>query len=367
MKTKIVLVLVSLLIAPLAQAQCVGDVAVDSRVDGGDLGVLLANWGPVTATALSQACDFDSNGLIDGADLGALLANWGACPALTWATILESQPDPAVVTDTSLRAAIMATGLPWRVRDSGTQMEFVLVPPGTFAMGCVGVNCGWGPGSEYPCNNDENPRHLVTITAAYYVGRYEVTQAQWQTVGLANPSQFQGSSDSWSRPVERVTWNALQAFLSTTGMRLLTEAEWEYAYRAGTSATYHGFPAIPDGFNCWEQASTIGVFGGCAPGAPCSTLPVGQRQGNGFGLHDMAGNVWEWVSDWYGPEYYVVSPQTDPRGPANGQYRVLRGGGWGNLAYGGRGSGRWRLQPEGDFASPNSSGNQIGFRVARNP
>jgi hypothetical protein len=137
MKTKFAIVLASLLIAPLAQAQCVGDVAVDSRVDGGDLGVLLANWGPVTTTALSRACDFDSNGQIDGADLGALLANWGACPLRipAWASLIEAEPDPSVVASPSLRARIAATGWVWRVRDNVSQVEMVLIPPGDFQMG----------------------------------------------------------------------------------------------------------------------------------------------------------------------------------------------------------------------------------------
>jgi len=146
-------------------------VAVDGRVDGGDLGVLLANWGPVTSTALSRACDFDNSGQVDGADLGALLAGWGACPLSTWATILQAQPDPAVVTDPVLRDAIAATGLPWRVRDTGTGVEMLLVPPGTFQMGCI-------MGSQYGCNSWELPVHQVTLTNAFYLGRYEVMPAQ---------------------------------------------------------------------------------------------------------------------------------------------------------------------------------------------
>jgi formylglycine-generating enzyme required for sulfatase activity len=280
---------------------------------------------------------------------------------------------PAIVTDPALRAGIAATGLPWRVRDTGTGIEMLLVPPGEFLMGCVGTGCGWGPGSEYPCLEDESPRHLVTISRAFFVARYEVTQAQWTARMGSNPSYFQSASTQVpaaqvpNRPVEQVSWETIQGFLTQTGMRLPTEAEWEYAYRAGTNSAYHGFPGNPAGFNCWEQAGTIGVFGGCAPGAPCSTIPVGQRQGNGFGIHDMSGNVWEWVADWYSAEYYSASPSVDPVGPSSGEFRVMRGGGWGNAPWGGRGSGRWRLQPEGNFSTPNSSGNQIGFRVARDP
>ena len=350
---------------PAVAQSCLGDIAVDNRIDGGDLGVMLANWGPVTSTALSRACDLDGNTIVDGADLGMLLSSWGACPTLFWATVIEAQPNPSVVADENLRGAISATGLPWRVRDNGTGIEMLLVPPGAYGMGCAYASCGWGPGSEYPCSDHELPQHSVMISRAIYVGRYEVTQAQWVAKMGSNPSAFQGQANSASRPVDRVSWNDVQVFLGVTGMRLLSEAEWEYAYRAGTTTVYHGYPGTPAGFNCWELAGQIGVFGGC--NSFCATWPVGSRQANGFGLHDMAGNVWEWVNDWYAADYYANSPSVDPQGPLSGMYRVLRGGSWATYGYGGRGSGRWRLQPEGDFSSDYSMGNELGFRVARNP
>jgi formylglycine-generating enzyme required for sulfatase activity len=352
---------------PAAAQSCIGDVVIDTRVDGADLGTLLAYWGPRTSAAFSVASDLNGDGQIDGADLGILLAHWGPCPALSWGTIIAVQPDPAVVTDPSLRAAIEATALPWRVRDNLTGIEMLLIPPGTFNMGCSGVQCGEGPGSEYPCIDHESPTHSVTVSKPFYTGRFEVTQAQWQAIIAINPSQFQNFADSPNRPVERVSWSAAQVFLGATGMRLLSEAEWEYAYRAGTTTVFHGYQGNPAGFNCWDRAGIIGVFGGCGPGGPCATAPVGQRQGNGFGIHDMAGNVREWVSDWYGADYYTNSPSVDPPGPSAGQYRVLRGGAWSELGYGGRGSGRWRLEPDRDLASPNSGGSEIGFRVARDP
>jgi hypothetical protein len=143
-----------------------------------------------------------------------------------WATLVEAQPDPAVVTDPALRAAIEATGLAWRVRDTATQMEMMLIPPGTFQMGCImGSNA-------YGCYSWEQPVHAVTLTNAFYMGRYEVTQSQWVARMGSNPSYFQGSSDSASRPVEQVSWNTIQGYLTATGMRLPTEAEWEYACRA---------------------------------------------------------------------------------------------------------------------------------------
>ena len=136
----------------------------------------------------------------------------------TWATLVEAMPDPAVVTDATLRAAITASGLPWRVRDTATQMEMLLVPAGTFTMGCTASN-------SFLCSGNEDPTHSVTLTQMFYMGRYEVTQSQWVAKMGSNPSYFRGQSDSASRPVESVSWNTTQDYLSATGMRLPSEAE----------------------------------------------------------------------------------------------------------------------------------------------
>ena len=245
----------------------------------------------------------------------------------SWATLIEAAPDPAVVWDADLRAAITATGLAWRVRDTATQMEMLLIPPGTFQMG----EEGWA-----------TPVHQVTLTNAFYLGRYEVTQAQWQARMGSNPSSFQSPSSDVpadqvpNRPVERVSWNMIAGaggFMAQTGMRLPTEAEWEYAYRAGTTTAFHGFTGYPNGTNNDGLVGSIGWFyyNTCSGGSGCMTHPVGQKLSNGFGLHDMAGNVWEWVNDWYGD--YSAEPQVNPQGHPTGQYgqyRVFRGGSWDN-------------------------------------
>jgi formylglycine-generating enzyme required for sulfatase activity len=245
----------------------------------------------------------------------------------SWATLIEAAPDPAVVTSATLRAAITATGLAWRVRDTATQMEMLLIPPGTFQMG----EEGWA-----------TPVHQVTLTNAFYLGRYEVTQAQWQARMGSNPSSFQSPSSDVpadqvpNRPVERVSWNMIAGaggFMAQTGMRLPTEAEWEYAYRAGTTTAFHGFTGYPNGTNNDGLVGSIGWFyyNTCSGGSGCMTHPVGQKLSNGFGLHDMAGNVWEWVNDWYGD--YSAEPQVNPQGHPTGQYgqyRVFRGGSWDN-------------------------------------
>ena len=266
-----------------------------------------------------------------------------------WATLIEAMPDPAVVTDANLRDAIIATGSAWRVRDNSSGIEMLLVPPSTFQMGCI-------MGSDsYGCYSWEQPVHTVTLTNAYYLGRYEVTQAQWQAKMGSNPSSFQGQADSPSRPVEQVSWNTIQNFNSATGLRLPTEAEWEFACRAGTTTPFHSGPGFPNGTTNDGLVGTIAWFN-CDGG--CNTHAVGMKAANALGLHDMLGNVWEWQSDWYGD--YTSSAQTNPTGPGSGSSRVLRGGAWSDLTDNVRSSDR-------NYSSPGNTNNNVGFRVARAP
>ena len=253
----------------------------------------------------------------------------------TWATLLEAVPDPAVVTDANLRAAIAATGLAWRIRDNGTNIEMLLIPPGIFMMGC-------SPG-DAECSDDESPAHQVTLTNAFYMGKTEVTQAQWQAQMGYNPSYFQGQSDSPSRPVEQVSWNMSRDFNTATGLRYPTEAEWEYACRAGTTAQRYG--VLDD----------IAWYNGNPNGA---THAVATKLPNAFGLYDTIGNVWEWCQDW-NATYSSVSV-TNPTGPTTGTQRLFRGGSWFGLPVICRASQR-------NSVYPSLSGYTIGFRVARNP
>jgi len=349
MRTTILAVLAACLCtAPAdAQAPCTGDLNADRVVDGIDLGILLAAWGG------AGAADLNADGFVDGVDLGLLLAAWGSCPVVTpsWATLIEAVPDPAVVTDPVLHQRIAATGWAWRVRDTATQVEMLLVPPGTFQMGCIMASNQWG------CFDNELPVHQVTLTNAFYLGRYEVTQAQWQATMGSNPSYFQGYTDSASRPVEQVSWNTIQGYLGATGMRLPTEAEWEYACRAGTQTPF---------YNGSTDDGTVGAlawYGSCCGGGGNSgsqTRPVGGKAANAFGFHDMHGNVYEWVNDWY--DWYSPDPQTDPTGPVTPvtSYRVFRGGSWLFASNSVRSSNR-------SFDSPGLTSYLIGFRVARNP
>ena len=353
----------ALMFAPLnqqANAQCLADVNHDHSVDGTDLTVILSSWG---TNGGSAGGDINGDGTVNGIDLASVLSGWGACPFQSWATVLEWAPNPTVVTDANLRAAIVASGLAWRVRDNSSNIEMLLVPAGTFTMGC-------SPSTEFVCYSNESPTHQVNLTQAFYMGRYEVTQAQWTAKMGSNPSQFQGQSDSPSRPVEQVSWNMIASgptsFMSRTGLRLPTEAEWEYAYRADTTTAFHSYAlspteGLPNGFNGDALLGNIAWYSGnngALGSSNYGTKAIGGKLANGLGLHDMAGNVWEWCQDWYGP--YSSGSVTNPTGPTTGSYRLLRGGYWFYESSECRASRRISI-------TPSSIINSVGFRVVRNP
>jgi len=323
----------------------------------------IAATAAITAAALSigincesaeaqTPCPGDINGdqVVNGIDLAIVLTNWGPCqqgPA--WATVLEALPDPAIVTDPALRSAITTTGLPWRVKDTGTGIEMLLVPPGSFTMGCTASD--W-----YVCDGIENPLHTVTLTSAFYLGRYEVTQAQWIAKMGSNPSYFvlPNWPGSLNRPVEQVSWTTIALFNAATSLRLPTEAEWEYAYRAqmGTSVTRTAFHNGTDDDVLLENIAWYNSNSGS------QTHAFGGKTANALGLHDMSGNVWEWCNDWYGS--YSSSPATNPTGPSSGTSHVLRGGSWGNDSNFSRAS-------EREFYAPDFTVKSLGFRSARTP
>jgi formylglycine-generating enzyme required for sulfatase activity len=280
----------------------------------------------------------------------------------TWATLLETAPDPTVVTDANLRAAIVASGFAWRIKDTSSNIEMLLVPEGTFTMGCSpgDADCG--------TSTNDSPTHQVTLTNAFYMGRYEVTQAQWTATIGSNPSFFvpqNGYSSDTTKPVEQVSWNMIASgstsFMSLTGLRLPTEAEWEYAYRAETPTAFHSFPSQPNGFNNGVLLDNIAWYSGnngLSGSSTYGTKAVGGKFANALGLHDMSGNVWEWCQDWYG--LYSSGSVTNPTGPATGTNRLLRGGSWDGFTSYCRGSQRFDNLPS--FSLRN-----FGFRAVRTP
>jgi formylglycine-generating enzyme required for sulfatase activity len=317
-------------------------------------GVPCTNVVSVSATQVTAVTPAGSLGAMDvvvNCPKGAVTAQGGftylseIVPA--WATLIEATPDPEVVTNPTLRAAIAASGYAWRVRDNVTGIEMLLIPQGTFTMGCTASN-------QDPCISNENPTHSVTLTQAFYLGRYEVTQGQWVAKMGSNPSFFvpaNGYSSDTTKPVERVSWNTIQGFLGATDMRLPSEAEWEYACRAGTTTAFN---------NASSDDATVGNIAWYNGNSGSRTHAVGGKAANALGLHDMSGNVWEWVNDGYDGNYYSVSPSTNPLGPVSSSYRVFRGGSCGFPTFNVRSSAR-------DYGLPTAIDNLIGFRVARNP
>lgn len=262
---------------------------------------------------------------------------------LGWADVLEADVDERVVTDHAMRSSIRGSGLPWRVRDRVTGIEMLLVPAGDFVMGASE--------GDRQAEADEGPPRTVTLTSPFYLGRYEVTQEQYfrtchavasasrDAAGPAPAEDVRGRQ--W--PAETLTWNDCANFCRIAGLRLPTEAEWEFACRAGDRSSRYG----PLGDIAW-----------CAENSDAETHPVGLKRANALGFHDMIGNVWEWVADWYGP--YAGEPQRDPSGPQGGELRVLRGGSRGSLAELCRASYR-------NAGDPAVTLNGDGFRVARTP
>jgi formylglycine-generating enzyme required for sulfatase activity len=235
-------------------------------------------------------------------------------------------------------------------------MRFVLIPAGEFVMG--------SPADDPQADADEHPRHRVQIARPYYLGVYEVTQAEYERVMGENPSWFSprgggrellGAADTGRLPVEFISWDEATAFCARLGelpeekeagrtYRLPTEAEREYACRAGTKTRFS------NGDQLTASDANVG------DGERGMTRPVGSFPSNAWGLHDMHGNVWEWCADRYDSAYYQGSPTFDPRGPAEGTGRVVRGGDYRSSAKEARSANR-------DFTRQSRRDWGNGFRV----
>jgi len=237
--------------------------------------------------------------------------------------------------------------------DSGViqGITMVPIPAGGFQMG-----------SE--SGSDEKPLHAV-ILDAFRISRTEVTQARYQAIMDTNPSYFTGDEN---RPVEQVSWYDAAIFcnrlseaaglepcydlstwacdFSKNGFRLPSEAEWEYAVRAGTTTRFY----------TGESGGDLDLAGWFLSNSKGTTHPDGQKEPNQWGLHDMHGNVWEWCNDWYDENYYSYSPERNPKGPVSGSYRVFRGGSWNNYAHYCGSANRGHFSP--DYGS-----SILGFRI----
>ena len=241
---------------------------------------------------------------------------------------VDPKPEPLQVSD--------QTDLPQTFKNS-LNMEFVLIPAGEFQMG---ANDG---------RDNERPIHQVRISQSFYLAKHLVTQAQWQAMMGNNPSNFKGGN----HPVETVSWDNAQEFIQKlnekegkNSYRLPTEAEWEYAARAGSTAKY----------TFGDDESRLAEYAWYEKNSYSGTHPVGQLKPNDWGLYDMHGNVWEWVQDWHAE--YTEESVTDPQGPSSGSGRVIRGGGWSG------GARNCRFTYRGDI-KPSYHHYGLGFRLLR--
>jgi len=272
--------------------------------------------------------------------------------------LIGKTPSPPVV------AASQHTSAPSAERFTNSiGQEFVYIKPGTFMMG--------SPANE-PGRFDSERQHQVTLTRGYYLQTTEVTVGQWrsfvQATGYRSEAETGDGAYIWTgsawekragtywdnpgfaqsdnQPVTCVSWNDVQKFIEWLSRkegkqyRLPTEAEWEYAARAGTTGPYAG---------------NLDSMGWYSQNSGSKTQPVARKQANAWGLYDMHGNVWEWVQDWYGD--YPTGSVTDPTGPSSGSFRVLRGGSWFNGA-------RYCRSATRTGSSPGDRYISIGFRLA---
>jgi formylglycine-generating enzyme required for sulfatase activity len=264
--------------------------------------------------------------------------------------VAPPKPEPEPKPEPKLQPKEIAVDL-----GNGVKLEMILIPAGEFLMG--------SPDSDKDAGGDEKPQHRVRITKPFYLGKYLVTQEQWEAVMGTNPSHLNAPKN----PVEQVSWDDCRQLLNRLNERLRrphpgplpegegdfqlpTEAQWEYACRAG-STTRYCFGDDEPGLSkyAWYNANSGG-----------HTCPVGEKKPNAWNLYDMHGNVWQWCADWYDGSYYGKSPTDDPMGPAAGTDRVHRGGSWSDDA--GYCRSAYRFFDGSGFRGP-----YLGLRVSRVP
>jgi len=289
------------------------------------------------STSRTITVSVDRTGLDQGTYKAVLQVVTNRNIAVPVITVTMSVGDPSDATPTP---SPTATPSPTPAGDTYS-INMISLTGGTFEMGC-------SP-EDNACYADETPRHTVAVSA-FKMSTHEITQAQWRAVMGSNPSYFSGCGNFC--PVENVSWNDVQEFIERlnflTGKqyRLPTEAEWEYAARAGNTTPYY----------CGDDESCLDGIAWDGSNADAQPHPVGQKVPNSWGLYDMSGNVWEWCQDWYAEGFYEESPEADPPGPDTGLFRVLRGGSWG-------GSSRHCRSSNRQFYYPSLSNSTFGFRL----
>ena len=231
----------------------------------------------------------------------------------------------------------------------GQKIDLVAIPAGTFQMGSPEASVGAATDEWMRNPKKDNYQRTVTLTKPFQMGATEVTQEQYQQVVGSNPSVFKNPKS----PVENVSWSDATKFCellaAKTGkpVRLPTEAEWEYAYRAGSTTRYY--------YGDYLDGEELQAYAWFEDNSERTTHPVGLKKPNAWGLFDMAGNVWEWCQDYYkGP--YEEKTATDPKGPATGDLRVLRGGCWESRSLSERGANRGAVNPD-------RANSRFGFRI----
>ncbi len=294
----------------------IGDVTGEGDVDGSDINTLINILLGKDSQDYNGRDNVDGEGGVDGSDLNYLIN-------IVLGKVNPNQPQTEVIVA------------------NGVAFTMVTVEGGTYTMGATAEQGDDG-------DTDEFPTHQVTLSG-FTIGETEVTHALWEAVMGSNHSRYSGDPQ---RPVDSVTWDECQEFITklneVTGLtfRLPTEAEWEFAARGGNKS---------NGFK-YAGSNTIDDVAWYEDNSGTSSHAVATKAPNELGLYDMNGNVWEWCLDWYGD--YSSDAQTDPTGPASGEVRVVRGGGWPDSAYYCRVTIRGGLDPSDAFSC-------FGLRLAR--
>jgi len=324
--------------------------------------IVLCGFTGAYAQTPTPDADLNGDGTVDETDLLLLLGQWHVGePYTPTPTETPFTPTPTVTSTRSKGPAEITVDLPG-LAEGAKPLVMGRIPAGSFEMG--------SPDTERSRWCDEGPVHTVNIGYDFYMGKYEVTQAQWQAVMGSNPAFGYGVGNDY--PVYYVSWNDCQSFITALNalgqgtFRLPSEAEWEYACRAGATTRFY----FGDSLGCDDDCSdcAAGVLAGnrsdymwyCGNNSPSGTKPVGGKLPNAFGLYDMSGNVWEWCQDYWRYDYTGAPGDGSAWVSPMSGYRVGRGGYWRYYA-------RFCRSAVRSNSGPTCTYNGFGFRLCRTP